>query len=64
MTEKKLEVCTMCNGKGEYEDSYDDMFGNNTSFMASCDICEGIGMTEPVDENRVNEILKDFLQDI
>jgi DnaJ-class molecular chaperone len=40
---KKLEECKYCKGEGEYLDSFDDMWGNNTQFWATCEFCEGEG---------------------
>jgi DnaJ-class molecular chaperone len=50
MTEKMVEeTCHHCLGKGEYEDAYDDMWGNSLTYNLTCDLCEGEGkikMTE------------------
>lgn len=49
---KKQNVkCTYCDGLGQYENSYDDMYGGNHSLgWWHCEMCDGIGEVNKLDE--------------
>lgn len=48
---KQNVKCDYCDGLGQYENSYDDMYGNNYSMGCFiCEKCDGNGEVNKLDE--------------
>lgn len=65
MLKKQECKCKMCNGVGQYEDFFDDIYGGTHSIgLWECPYCNGTGKVNALDEFksdiRVEKILKEL----